>query len=230
MLARLERARDRQRRFVSDASHELRSPIATIRHQLEVALAHADRADLSTLARDLLDEDLRMQGLVEDLLVLARADEDAVSTERGAVDLDDLALAEARRLRNADHVAVDATGIHPVRVAGDQALLARAVRNLVDNAERHAHGMVRLEVHREGSTAVLAVVDDGPGVAQEHRQRVFERFTRLDEARSRGQGGSGLGLAIVAQVAAEHHGAVRCSEARGGGARFELRLPAVDVD
>lgn len=228
MLGRLQRARDRQRQFVSDASHELRSPIASIRHQLEVALAHPEGADLSLLADGVLQEDLRMQQVVEDLLLLARGDEGA-GTGRQPVDLDDIALAEARRLRAGGGPSVDTTEVHAARVQGDPAHLARAVRNLVDNAARHASTRVAISVGVEDSTAVLRVDDDGPGIEPADRARVFERFTRLDDARARGSGGSGLGLAIVAQVTAHHAGEVRCLAAPGGGARFEVRLPAIDV-
>jgi signal transduction histidine kinase len=229
MLARLQRARDRQRQFVSDASHELRSPIATIRHQLEVALAHPETADLPTLANDLLDEDLRMQRVVDDLLVLARSDERDDTLSRHAVDLDDLAVAEAHRLRTEGRVRVDAASVHAARVAGDPTALSQVVRNLVDNAARHASGRVSIAVAVDGDDAVLLVEDDGPGIPAADRDRVFERFTRLDDARSRTSGGAGLGLAIVAQVVEAHGGTVTCGDAPGGGARFEVRLPAIDV-
>ncbi|MFZ6005284.1 MAG: ATP-binding protein [Actinomycetota bacterium] len=229
MLERLQRARDRQRQFVSDASHELRSPIASIRHQLEVALAHRDSAELSVTAEGVLQEDLRMQQIVEDLLLLARGDEGAGAGRRQPVDLDDIALAEAKRLRSGGGPSVDTTEVRAARVAGDPAHLARAVRNLVDNAARHASTRVAVSVGIEGSTAVLRVDDDGPGVTPGDRERIFERFTRLDDARTRGRGGSGLGLAIVAQVVADHSGEAQCLAAPGGGARFEMRLPAIDV-
>lgn len=231
MLSRLQGARDRQREFVSDASHELRSPIASIRHQLEVALAHPDATDLPNLARDLLDEDLRMQQVVEDLLLLARTDEGAVTLVREQVDLDDLALDQARRVRGTHGpVQVDTSDVHAVRVSGDPNQLARAVRNLVDNAVRHASSQIAIGVVVDGDSALLTVDDDGPGVPSDDRARVFERFTRLDHARARPTGGSGLGLAIVARVTEAHGGTVRCSEGPGGGARFELRLPAVVSD
>ena len=230
MLVRLQGARDRQREFVSDASHELRSPIASIRHQLEVALAHPEATDLPTLARDLLDEDLRMQQVVEDLLLLARTDEGAAPVVREQVDLDDLALDGARRVRTQCSVRVDTSGVRAARVSGDLDQLARAVRNLVDNAVRHASSQIQIGVRVDGETAVLTVDDDGPGVPSDDRARVFERFTRLDHARARPSGGSGLGLAIVARVAEAHGGTARCADAPGGGARFELRLPAALSD
>ncbi|MGQ0434578.1 MAG: sensor histidine kinase [Microthrixaceae bacterium] len=238
MLARLQGSRDRQRQFVSDASHELRSPIASIRHQLEVALTHPDAADLPQVLADLHEEDLRMQQTVDSLLVLARADEGAGQRPHQPVDLDDIALTEARRVRAEGHVQIDASPVAPARVLGDAPQLARAVRNLVDNAARHARSRVEIGTDVQGADAVLWVQDDGPGVPADERERVFERFARIDDARARSVGGSGLGLAIVAEVVMAHHGTVRClaanaanaaSGADGGGARFEIRLPAIDV-
>lgn len=228
MLARLQQTRDRQRQFVSDASHELRSPIATIRHELEVALAHPEGADLGRLASDLLEEDLRMQRVVDDLLLLARSDEGDDPSARRPVDLDDLALAEARGLRSERALRVDTSGVQAARVVADPHQLSRAVRNLVENAGRHARSLVRIVVRLDGSEAVLCVDDDGPGVAEADRSRVFERFTRLDDARARSGGGAGLGLAICAGVVGRHGGRIVCLESPDGGARFEVRLPAAD--
>jgi signal transduction histidine kinase len=228
MLARLEGARDRQQRFVSDASHELRSPIATIRHQLEVALAHPERVNIDELGSDLLAEDVRMAEVVEDLLLLARADEDILRVDRHPVDLDDLLLAEAARLRQRGTVTVDTTAVSAGRVLGDWSQLARLVRNLVDNAERHAASTVRLGLDVRSAKAILTVADDGAGVPASERERIFERFTRLDEARDRDSGGAGLGLAIVAEVARAHGGSARVEG--DTGAQFVVTLPAVDAD
>jgi signal transduction histidine kinase len=226
MLARLESSRDRQQRFVSDASHELRSPIATIRHELEVLIANPGDADIVEVATGLLGEDLRMQALVEDLLVLARSDEGTLALTRRPVDLDDVLLAEAARLRSRGTVRVNATGLSAGQVLGDPAQLTRAVRNLVDNAERHATSTVRLALTELDGRVVLTVADDGPGIALADRARIFERFTRLDDARARRTGGYGLGLAIVQQVVSAHHGSVRVEDAPGGGATFTVDLPA----
>jgi len=119
--------------------------------------------------------------------------------------------------------------VHAARVSGDPTQLSRAVRNLVDNAARHASTTIVLSVDVEADVAVLRVDDDGPGIDAADRARVFERFTRLDDARGRSSGGSGLGLAIVAQLVARHGGSVRCLEAPGVGARFEVRLPAIEI-
>ena len=230
MLERLEASRDRQRRFVSDASHELRSPLATIRHELETLLANPEGADVVEVASGLLAEDLRMQALVENLLVLARSDEGTLAVNRRAVDVDDLVLAEASRLRSRRIVAVDTSGVSAGQVLGDPTQLARVVRNLVDNAERHATASVAVSVGERDGRVVLTVDDDGPGIPVEDRARVFERFTRLDDARARRTGGYGLGLAIVADVVGAHSGMVTVADAPAGGARIIVTLPAAMPD
>ncbi|HET9257520.1 MAG TPA: ATP-binding protein, partial [Pseudonocardiaceae bacterium] len=230
MLERLQDSRDRQRRFVSDASHELRSPIASIRHQIETALAHPNTTTPEALLPDLLAEDLRMQALVEDLLLLARADENTLTAVARPVDLDDVVLAEARQLRQRGVITVDTRDVSAGRVLGDQAALHRLVRNLTDNAERHAGSVVRLGVRSDAGQVRLTVADDGPGVPVPERERVFERFVRLDDARARDTGGAGLGLAIVAAVASAHGGSVGVESAGNGhGARFVVVFPAADA-
>jgi signal transduction histidine kinase len=226
MLDRLHASRDRQRRFVSDASHELRSPIASIRNQIETALAQLNGTRTEALLADLLAEDLRMQALVEDLLLLARADEQNLTAVARPVDLDDLVLDEARRLRERGVVRVDTREVSAGRVVGDAAALQRLVRNLADNAERHARSAVHFAVATHGARVTLSVSDDGPGVPVAERQRIFERFVRLDDARARDTGGAGLGLAIVAAVAGAHRGTVHVEGTNG--ARFVVVLPAAD--
>jgi signal transduction histidine kinase len=225
MLARLEQAQLRQRRLVSDASHELRSPVAAIRQHAEVALAHPGRTTVGELAGTVLTEDLRLQRLAEDLLLLTRADEHTLTLRRRPVDLDDLVLAEARRLRGATRLRVDITGVSAGRVEGDAAALRRMVRNLADNAARHAAGRLAFSVAERDGTVRLAVEDDGPGIPAADRARVFERFVRLDDARARDDGGSGLGLAIVAELVAAHGGTVAVDAGALGGARVEVTLP-----
>lgn len=225
VLDRAERADRRQRQFVSDASHELRSPVAAIRQHAEIALAHPDRTTVDALADPVLAETLRVQALVEDMLLLARVDEGALRLDRRTVDLDDLVLDEVRRLRTTTRLTVDGTGIGAARVDGDPRILARAVRNLGENAALHAHTTIALSIGTRSGTAELCVDDDGPGVPRTDRQRVFERFVRLDSARARDQGGSGLGLAIVAEAVAAHGGTVSVTEAPLGGARFRIALP-----
>jgi signal transduction histidine kinase len=227
MLDRLERAQARQRRFVSDASHELRSPVAAIRQHAEVAVAHPDRTTLAELAETVLAEDLRVQRLVEDLLLLARADEHTLEPRRRPVDVDDLVFAEARRLREATPLRIDVTAVSAGRVSGDPAALRRALRNLADNAVRHAHGTVAFGLSERDARVVLDVDDDGPGVPAADRERVFERFVRLDDARARDAGGSGLGLAIVTEVTAAHGGRVTMTESPLGGTRVEITFPVL---
>lgn len=225
MLERLEMSRDRQQRFVSDAGHEMRSPIATLRHGLELMIADPGD-DVAERARELLREDMRLEALVEDLLLLARSDEGGLGRTHQPVDLDDILLSEAVRLRAIDSVRIDASGISAGRVIGDRTQLARAVRNLVDNAERHATAKVTLSLSKRGGSVELTVADDGTGIAPPDRERIFERFTRLDTARGRRTGGYGLGLAIVRQIVTSHQGTVRVEENPGGGARFVVDFPA----
>ncbi|MFE6736959.1 sensor histidine kinase [Microbacterium sp. NPDC057650] len=224
LLDRIQAAQLTQRRFVSDASHELRSPLATMRQHAELAEAHPEATSLAALSDVVLAEGLRMQELVEGLLLLAHLDE---RRERATapVDLDDLALTEARRLRGTG-VAVDATGIGPGRVIGDPALLGRVVRNLADNAARHARSTVAIRVTTQAGRVLLQVQDDGGGIPPADRERVFDRFVRLDEGRARDQGGSGLGLAIVTEVVGAHGGTVTVAHAADGGALFSVDLPA----
>ena len=225
MLGRLEQAQARQRRLVSDASHELRSPVAAIRQHAEVALAHPDRTTTAELAATVLAEDLRLQRLAEDLLLLTRADEQSLALRRRPVDLDDLVFEEAKRLREATGLRVDTSAVSAGRVAGDAAGLRRVLRNLGDNASRHARERLALSVAERDATVVLAVDDDGPGIPEADRERVFERFVRLDGARARDDGGSGLGLAIVAELVAAHGGTVVAAAGPLGGARVEVTLP-----
>ncbi len=227
MLTRLEQGQARMRGFVSDASHELRSPVAAIRQHVEVALAHPDRVPTRALAETVQAENLRVQDLIEDLLLLAKADERAPAPGR-PVDLDDLVFAEAARLRAATALRIDTSAVSGGRVLGDPRALSRILRNLADNAARHASGAVVFSLQELNGHVVAVVDDDGPGIPPEQRERVFERFVRLDEARSRDHGGSGLGLSIVAQLVAVHRGSVRVDGAPLGGARFELRFPRHD--
>ena len=224
MLARLEAAQIRQRRFVSDAAHELRSPVAAIRQHSEVALAHPGSTSAGALAEVVHRENLRVERLVDDLLLLARLDEGAPGSP-AQLDLDDIALAEAARVRDTTSHSVDTSGVGPARVLGRADELTRAVRNIVDNAARHATSTLAVSVRDDDARAVLTVDDDGAGVAPDDRARVFDRFVRLDDARSRDDGGAGLGLAIVRAVAQAHGGDVTLGPSPLGGARVELWLP-----
>ncbi|WP_435748376.1 HAMP domain-containing sensor histidine kinase [Microbacterium sp. PMB16] len=223
MLDRLDAAAAAQRRFVSDASHELRSPLATIRQHAELAQAHPGVTSIGELAEVVSDEGLRLQGIVESLLLLARLDEGA-GRRAEPVDLDDLALGEVRRLRAAG-VEVDGSGVGAARVDGDPRLLGQLLRNLADNAARHARGRVAIGVTPADRHVFVTVEDDGTGVPADERERIFERFVRLDEARSRDAGGSGLGLAIAQGIATAEGGTIVVDDSRWGGARFVVTLP-----
>lgn len=228
MLERLESARNSQRRFVSDASHELRSPITTIRQHAEVALAHPDRVTAAELAEVVLAEQQRMQRLVEDLLLLARVDEHVPLT-RAAVDLDDLAFEEGHRLRSTTSKRVDTSGVKAVRVQGDADALRRMLRNVGENAVRHASSRVDVTLVERGEEVVLTIDDDGPGIPATERARVLQRFVRLDEARSRDEGGSGLGFSIVDEVVRAHGGSMSIEQSPLGGARIVITLPVQAV-
>ncbi|MCC2593606.1 HAMP domain-containing protein [Tessaracoccus sp. OS52] len=216
MLDRLERAAARQRAFVEDAAHELRSPISSLRATVEVARTHPDAWAGDELAADLEPEVLRMQALVDDLLLLARVG--AAPAQRGEHDLRDLVEQVVGTVRA--EVAFEVAG--EGRGWVDAPAFQRVVRNLVENAARHARTLVRVRV-ADGS---VAVDDDGAGIAPQDRQRVFERFVRLDEARERGAGGSGLGLAIAREIAREHGGDVVLERSDLGGLRARVSVPA----
>ena len=218
------RLRRLSEQFVSDASHELRSPLATIRQHAELSQAHPDVTSVEELAGVVHEEGLRLQGLVDALLLLAQLDEGAAITHE-FVDLDDIALVEVSRLR-ASGIVVDGSGVGPAQVHGDRRLLGQLVRNLADNAARHAHSRVAIGVADRDGRAVLTVEDDGDGVPADQRERIFERFVRLDEARSRDAGGSGLGLPIVRAIAEAVGGRVAVDASRWGGARFTVTLPS----
>ncbi|MFE9926151.1 sensor histidine kinase [Streptomyces sp. NPDC005774] len=216
-LAALETSVERQRRFVADASHELRSPIASLRTQLEVAAAHPDLLDLDGAVQDTV----RLQHLAADLLLLARLD----AGERPVDARVDLAALAREEAAGRTGVTVDAESAESAEVAGSRGQLGRVLGNLLDNGRRHARETVSVSVRREGDRVVLAVADDGDGVAEADRERIFERFVRLDAARSRDDGGAGLGLAIARDVAVRHGGTLTAGAAPSGGALFELRLP-----
>ncbi|XXT23912.1 ATP-binding protein [Sorangium sp. So ce429] len=223
MLDRLADGARRQREFVSDASHELRSPIAAVRASLEVALAHPDRADASAVQRGVLAEILRLEALVADLLALAGLDEQR-APPHDEIDLDDVVLEEAARARA---VPVDTRAVSAAKVRGDRRGLEHLVRNLLDNAARYAASRVIVTTEIDDREVVLRVDDDGPGIPEQDRARVFERFTRVASSRSRDAGGAGLGLALVQRITDQHGGAVRAGRSPQGGARLEVRLPAL---
>ncbi len=230
MLARLAEAQQRQRDLVSDTAHELRSPIASIRAQLEVALDHPDGLDWTETARDVHADTLRLARLTEDLLLLARLDGQPL--RRKPTDLAAVCESVAARYATA-RVPVRTEAVDPGErcvVAGDQDALARLLVNLLDNAVRHAASRVCVSVRADGGWAVLTVTDDGPGIPAQDAERAFGRFARLDDARSRAgekgaaEEGAGLGLAIVKSTAEAHGGSVSLADARPG-LRALVRLP-----
>ncbi|WP_410637095.1 sensor histidine kinase [Amycolatopsis sp. lyj-346] len=224
MLARLDRSVQRQSQFTADASHELRTPLASMRTQLEVQLAHPDRLDWRRSLENAVLDVSRMETLTGDLLLLSKLDAgQAAGTTRIA--LADLITGHVAGRLPRDGVEVR-TELHaePV-VDGHAGRLERVLRNLVDNAERHAATRVTITLTEGDGQAVLTVRDDGPGIPAEHRERVFDRFVRLDDDRAReDDGGSGLGLAIAAEIARTHRGTLRVAESTSG-ACLQLRLP-----
>jgi len=222
MLDRLESSHRAQRSFVSDASHELRSPLATLTTAAELA-SRADEPTRTHLLNTITEELARMRALVDNLMTLARADAHDLPSRRDEVDLDDLVDSEIRRLR-ATSTTLVSVELEPARVIGDPRQLEQCLRNLIDNAERHARSAVRITLRTRNGEAVLWVDNDGPLIEVADRERIFERFVRLDDSRSRDVGGSGLGLAITRAAVASHGGAVAVVEGPSGWCRFELRL------
>ena len=227
MLDRIDASQRLQRQFVSDASHELRSPLTTLRQLAEVAQGYPGRVDTADLAADVLAEEQRMEDLVNALLVLARLDDAPAGRDDRPVDLDDLVLMEARRQRDG-RARIDVSGVSAGQVAGHPVLLGQAVRNLLANAVRHARDLVTVTLDEQDDRVLLVVDDNGPGIPEEERSRVFERFVRLDESRARDDGGAGLGLAIVRKVVESSGGTVVVGDAPHGGARMTVSLPALE--
>ncbi|GAB2676619.1 hypothetical protein GCM10027271_41940 [Saccharopolyspora gloriosae] len=226
-LDRLDDSVRRQRRFVADASHELRSPLAALRTPLEVAQAHPDRAHWPSIAEGTLHDLDRLERLTSDLLALARIDG---TTPAPGDELDLSSLTADTVARRAPAEPQRAVELEPgIVVRGHRTHLARLITNLLDNAEAHAEHRVALRLRAEDGCARLDVVDDGPGIPVESRDQVFERFARLDTARAREQGGSGLGLALVREIADLHHGSVVINDSDRGAhftARFPLSAPS----
>jgi signal transduction histidine kinase len=224
MLARIEAGHRAQQRFVGDASHELRSPLTTIISGLEAAEHHPELLDTELASKILLPEAHRMRTLINDLLLLARADEHRLVIRTEEISVDEVADAEVARALPDASCAIH-TVINPVRIVGDSAAISRVIRNLLDNAVRHATSRVEVCVGGREQQAIIAISDDGPGIASADRTRVFERFVRLDSDRSRSSGGAGLGLAIVAEVVAAHGGTVAIEGSPGQGTTMLVSLP-----
>jgi signal transduction histidine kinase len=227
MLDRLAEAQERQRSFVADAAHELRSPLTSIQAQLEVAQRLGEGG---TLPADLMMDVKRLSGLVEDLLLLARADADTRPPARSfPVDAGEL-VSEVVRTYSDARVPVTVAVGEQLTIMVDAEELRRAVGNLIDNAVRHARTRVAVAAILDHDQTVISVSDDGPGIASEDRERVFERFTRLDDARGRNSGGAGLGLAIVRELITRAGGSVVLTDAEPHwNTRVQLRLPMAEA-
>jgi signal transduction histidine kinase len=219
MLARLDDSAQAQRRFVADASHELRTPLTAMRTSLEVGLAHPKRAPWPQLAARAVAETGRLQRLVDALLLHARADAGTLLAQPEPVNL----IRTVTDVVTTARVSVTVAAAGPVWVRGDAEALTRLIRNLLDNATRHADSRVDVTVTADGNDAMVRVADDGPGVAPADRERIFERFVRLDTARTRTAqpGGAGLGLSIARDIAIAHDGTLTLL----GSGEFELRMP-----
>ncbi|MFC0037156.1 sensor histidine kinase [Actinomadura rayongensis] len=220
-LDRLDGALEKQRRFTSDASHDLRSPITAARTQVEEALLAPDEVDWVEVAHGVLNSLERLQAIVTDLLELARLDA-GNGPSKEIVDLAALVSIELGRAERTKEVVPDLA--MDVTVRGERLRLSRLLTNLLDNAERHAESRIDVRVRAEGDTAVLEVQDDGDGIAEKNREVVFERFARLKASREKDANGTGLGLPIALQIARAHGGTLRIEDSPKG-ARFVLRLP-----
>ncbi len=229
MLDRLHTAAQRQQRFVADASHELRSPLTRIRTELEVDLLHPDTADPTATHHSVLHETRQLQTLIDDLLLLARHDATTPQHHR-IVQLDDLVFNETRQLHPNPTITIDTTNITPVQVNGDANQLARSIRNLLDNAARYTTTTIAITLTQTDNRARLTITDDGPGIDPTHRNYIFQRFTRLDPARTHNTttNGTGLGLAIAHDIITTHHGTITLDPHPGPGATFTIELPTAN--
>jgi signal transduction histidine kinase len=235
MLDRLDVATTKQRRFVGDAAHELRSPIASLRVQLEVAGRTSQSAELAELTSEALIDVDRLANLIDDLLTLARSDERGALPTRAPVRLNELVTSVAADYRDA-RVSVTVAADEPVSVVGELNGLHRVFVNLIDNGVRYARSYVQLSVAATPTDAATAtsggdpelvlitVGDDGPGIPLDKRERVFDRFYRLDTARSRAAGGTGLGLSIVREIVTAHGGTVTLHD-NEPGLQVRITLP-----
>jgi signal transduction histidine kinase len=224
MLARLEDSVLRQRRFVADASHELRSPLAALRTTLDVALAHSDRAPWPTVATRAADQTARLERLIRDLLRLAKADEHTLVGHRQTVHVGDL-VRDVVGTAPARPLTIDIDLAENVCLYGNRADLGRLVRNVLDNAVRYARDRVTVTVAATPDIVRIHVLDDGPGIPAGDRERVFDRFVRLDASRDRASGSSGLGLAIAREIASAHEGRVWVADTPEPGAHVVIELP-----
>ncbi len=230
MLDLLEASALKQKRFIGDASHELRSPLATLRAQVDVALNPLTQSDARTTLRSVQVQAVRMSSLIDDLLFLAHTDEGRQRDDLEVVDLDDIVIEEFHRMEGFGRIAVRLVDLHAVRTVGRRRDLARLVRNIGDNAVRHASSTVSISLTEMGGDAVITIANDGTPIPAGDRVRIFDRFTRLDPARARsataGDSGSGLGLAIASEIAASHGGRITAESLDSDdGTAFVFILP-----
>ncbi len=228
MLATLEEAARRQDRFISDASHELRTPLARMRAEIEVDLAHPETSDPSATQASLLEELTRITDMIDELLLLARSG--SVIGRMEPIDLGQLVDDELGATTVPDNLVIDAQLQRGSVMMGDRTSLVRVTRNLIDNAIRHASEGVTVEVVKIGEDVRLSVADDGEGISLADRQRVFERFSRVDEARAQERGGAGLGLAIVREIVTAHKGVVGIDENHHRGTRVLVVFQAAQPE
>ena len=226
MLDKLEQSDNLHRAFFSDASHELRSPLSTLVTTAEVASLDESGRTWLDMQQTVLNESSRMQSLVEDLLTLAKVDSHQLQLDVQEVDLEDVLDAEIKRLRTVSSLQINAE-LQPTRVRGDERRLMQVFRNLMDNAARHAKSTIMVGMERRPGELVVSVDNDGEIISEEDRNRVFERFARLDASRSSDGGGSGLGLAITREIMVAHGGTVLAAESEGW-CRFQVILPVAD--
>ena len=224
LLERVESSFNEQRRFVSDASHELKSPVAATGIMLETLREHPEAVDTNKVIEDLTTENNRLANIVGDLLTLARSDEGRMQVDAKPVDLMDLLLEEAAGLETRKGVSVDTSGVQPVVCTADAELLSHSVRNLLENAARYASSTVKLSCAAEEGAVRIVVSDDGCGIAPEDRERVFDRFVSLEDGRSNPDS-TGLGLPVARSIAERHGGSLCFTEPELGGATAVLSIP-----
>src|SRR5216684_1538755 len=225
VVGRALRPVERIRHAVADASHELRSPLAAIRTTLEVGLAHPDRAPWPTIAERAAQQSLRLEELIQQLLLLARADERLLSAQQVPVDVDAL-LQDIRATTVAHHLDIDLQLAPGALTMGSPDHLGRMFRNVIDNAIRYADHRVVISAATARGSVQVEISDDGPGIPAEERERIFDRFVRLDSSRERGGGTTGLGLAIAREIVTAHGGRIVIAESPTGGARVVITLPS----
>lgn len=226
MRCRLSREIRRQRRFAADASHELRTPIAGLRVSLEEAARNPRKTDLEKLLSHALSNVDRLQAIVADLFVLTELEASTAFAEYRTIDLAKIVQMQVYRRKDQHKISLRCRPGILVEAAPEK--ISRMLAELLDNAQRHAEHVVEVELSHDSGHAVLTVADDGRGIAEADRQRVFDRFIRLDEARSRDLGGTGLGLTIARDIVTSHSGTIHVEDSSLGGACFVVRLPLAD--